>query len=341
VCLLLCCCGVGSAQEDDPNLGSDRVTVQQAGRTSRITVTGDIQDYTGRGLILKRRSGGGLMRYSRDEVIDVVTSHSRRHIEGRKLLAEGRIAEADAAFTQALDEEDRTWVRRDILASQVKCALWRGDDRLAAQRFLHIVDSDSDTLYFGLMPLVWQEQPSASVVAAAADARRWLQGPSDASRLIGASWLAHGGEKSQALLVLRTLSSAPQPNIQRYAQMQLWRARLDAGDVTAAELRRWVKLVEDLAPDLRAGPMFVIGRGYELQRDDLNAAAAFLWLPFEHPHLRDLASEAQARAAEALLRAGDRPAATQQAREVLARFPDSVGETRAKALQQRLSTESP
>lgn len=326
-----------AADPTDAVPGADRVTVQPAGRTSRMTVTGDIQEYSGRGLILRPRSGAGLLRYAREEVVEVVTNYSPKHAAGRKFFAEGRITEADDAFTLALDDEDRTWVRREILASQVKCALWRGAVRLAAQRFLHIVDSDTDTLYFGLMPLVWEEKPSSAVTAAAGDARRWLQNDSQAAMLIGASWLYHDSENAAALQTLRTLATSPQATIQRFAQMQLWRARLDAGDLTAAELRRWVKLVDELSPDLRAGPMFLIGRGYEQQRDDLNAAAAYLWLPFEYPEHRHLAAEAQERAAEALFRAGDTKAATQQAREVRLRYAETPASARAKVLEQRIT----
>ena len=327
-----------AAGPDDAVPLTDRVVVQPAGRTSRMTVAGDIEDYTGRGLILQTRRGAGTMRYSRSEVIEVHTKYSSEHLTGKKLFSEGRVAEADEEFQKALDDEDRPWVRREILASQVKCALWRGDYKRAAQRFQAIAESDPDTLYFGLMPLVWQEQPLPSVTAAASEARRWLQSETASARLIGASWLLHGPDNAAATRLLKELASSPQPTIQRLAQMQMWRTRLEARDLTAAEVRRWVTLTDEFSADLRAGAQFLIGRAYEQQHDDLNAAAAWLWLPFEHPEHRHLAAEAQARAAEALLRAGETAAALQQAREVSLRFENTPAATRALQLEQRIGT---
>jgi hypothetical protein len=298
-----------------------------------VTVTGTIEDYTGRGLILKTGRGTGSVRYAPEEVLDVRTRYEPQHEAARKLFAEGKVAEAELAFKAALDEEDRTWVRREILASQVKCALWAGDSVQAARRFLPLVDSDPDTLYYGLIPLVWDDAPPAT--ASAAEARRWLQGTSAAARLIGASWLYHGVDRKVAQQALQTLATDPQPSIQRLAQMQLWRARLDARDLTLPEIRRWAVLTDELRVDLRAGPLFLIGRAYEQQHDDLNAAAAWLWLPFEYAEHRQLAAEAQLRAATALFRAGDSPAARQQARELLLRFADTPAAARIPALQQR------
>jgi hypothetical protein len=316
--------------------GSDKVLIQRTGQAGRITLNGTIQDYTGRGLILQTRGGTGVSRFNRDEVLEVITNYSEKHLAARKLFAEGKIAEADAAFQEALDDENRTWVRREILASQVKCALWRGGLSRAALRFLPIVESDPDTIYFGLIPLVWQEQTPAS--ASAAEAQRWLKSDSPAAQLIGASWL-YQSNRAVALKILQSLSSAAQQNVQRYAQIQLWRARLNANDLGGPEIRRWATLVDELPADLRAGPMFLIGRAHQQQHDDLNAAAAWLWLPFEFPEHRHLAAEAEFCAAEALLRAGDKSAARQQAQELLLRFGDAPAAVLAKELQQRIDTE--
>jgi len=317
--------------------GTDRVVVQPAGKAGRVTVTGDIEDYTGRGLVLQTRRGTGVSRFAREEVIEVTTNYVPQHVAGRKLFAEGRIAEADAAFKAALDDENRTWVRREILAAQVKCALWDGDDRRAAQRFLPIAESDPDTIYFGLMPLVWSEKPPASV--SLADAQRWLQSESAAARLLAASWLYHS-DRAAAMKTLQSLASGPQPTVQRLAQMQLWRVRLDAGNVSAAELQRWATLVEELPADLRAGPLFLLGRGYAQHHDWLNAAAAWLWLPLELPEHRHLAAEAQYRAADALARAGDVAASRQQAQELVLRFDDTPSAIRARSLLQPSTSES-
>jgi tetratricopeptide (TPR) repeat protein len=327
-----------AADPGDSASGTDRVVVQQAGKSGRVALTGSIEDYTGRGLLLQTRSGVGTTRFTRDEVLEVSTNYFPQHVVARKLFAEGRIAEAEAAFKEALDDENRTWVRREILASQVKCALWDGDYRRAAQRFLPIVESDPDTIYFGLMPLTWAEKPLTTL--SLADAQRWLQSNSAAAKLLGASWLYHGSERATAVKTLQGLATSPQPTIQRLAQMQLWRVRLDAGDVTLPETRRWATLVDELDADLRAGPLFLVGRAYEQQHDWLNAAAAWLWLPLELSEHRHLAADAQLRSADALFRAGDVAAARQQSQELLLRFGDTPAATRARELLQSMTSES-
>lgn len=317
--------------------GGDRVVIQPPGKSSRVIVTGFIDDFTGRGLILQTRRGTGAVRYSREEILEVSTTQVEQHALGRKLFGEGRIIEAERAFKDALEEEDRPWVRRDILASLVKCGLWQGDYRAAAQHFLSIVESDPETLYFGLIPLAWQDAPPTG--QAAIDARRWLHSESPTARLIGASWLWDGDREPSATRALHELAAGAHPLLQRLAQTQLWRARLRSGEVTALECQRWRQFVDDLPAEIRAGPLFLIGCAAAQLHDDLNAAAAWLWLPFEYPHDRHLAAAAQVRAAEILLRAGNIPAARQQAQETLMRWADTPAASLAKAVLDGLAAD--
>jgi hypothetical protein len=221
-------------------------------------------------------------------------------------------------------------VRRSLLANQVKCAWWSGDYVRAAQRFLPITESDPETWYYGLIPLVWTEDAPAT--ASVAEARTWLRNANPAARLIGASWLLAGADRVAAEKVLSDLASDPNRNIQRLAQAQLWRLRLDAGPLPTVELRRWENTAQDVPRELRPGIMFLLGRGYAQRQDSLQAAAAWLWLPFEYPELRTLAAEAQQRAAEQLLLAGDQPAARTLANEVGVRFADLPVAARALRL---------
>lgn len=318
--------------------GGDRVVIQPPGKTSRVIVTGTIEDFTGRGLILQTRRGDGTVHYSREEIREVSTTQVEQHALGQKLFREGRVVEAERAFKEALDHENRVWVRREILASQVRCALWQGDYRTAAQRFLAIVESDPDTFYYGLIPLSWQE--SATIGLSANDARRWLNNESSAARLIGASWLWSSTHDELATRTLQELAASPHPSVQRLAQAQLWRARLRARDITNLEWQRWRLFVEGLPTELRAGPWFLIGCAAAQQHEDLYAAAAWLWLPFEYSDDRYLAAEAHVRAAEALSRAGEIAAARQQFQEVQLRWSDTPAARQAREWSDRLTMES-
>ena len=139
---------------------------------SRIGVGCSIHDYTGREIVFQAKAGGPVQRVPRRDVLEVSTNYTAPHTEARTLLEAGKAKEAFAKLEEALDQERRTWVRREILATQVKCALWDGDRIAAGERFLAIVESDADTLYFPLMPLAWsEERPSDELIRAA---RKWL-----------------------------------------------------------------------------------------------------------------------------------------------------------------------
>ncbi|HUQ68145.1 MAG TPA: hypothetical protein VM165_01405 [Planctomycetaceae bacterium] len=298
----------------------DIVVVQPAASSSRVTVSGRIVDYTGRELTLETGVGAGIKRFPRAEVVSVTTPYRESHQRGLTLLAEGKPKEADAAFEAALDDETRAWVRRSLLAGQVNCAWWTGDYSRAASRFLPIAESDPETWYFGLMPLVWTEDVPAS--AKLSDARAWLRSPNAVARLLGASWLLAGTDRIAAEKVLSDLASDTNRNIQKLAQTQLWRLRLENGPLPTIELRRWQTALQSAPPELRAGPLFLLGRGHVQRQDALDAAATWLWLPFEYPELRSLSAEAQQRAAEQLLIAGDHIGARTLANEVGIRFAD-------------------
>lgn len=298
----------------------DRVVIQPAGQSSRVTVTGRVLDYTGRELTLQTGVGAGVKQFPRSEVVEITTAYTEPHQRGLQLFAAGRIKDADAAFATALEEEPRTWVRRALLAAQVKCAWWTGDYTRAATRFLPMAESDPATIYFGLIPLVWTEDAPAT--ASPAEARAWLKSNSPAARLIGASWLLTGTERSAAEAVLAELATDTNPLIQRLAQAQRWRLRLATGPLPTAELRRWEAFARELPVEVRGGPYFLIGRGYAERQEALEAAAAWLWLPFEYADLRALAAEAHQRAAEQLAAAGDTFAARTLANEVGLRYAD-------------------
>ena len=128
-------------------------------------MTDRVLEYTGRELTLQTGVGAGIKRFPRSEVIEVTTPYLEAHQRGLDLLSQGRVKDADAAFETALDEEPRTWVRRSILASQMKCAWWTGDYTRAANRFLPIAESDLANIAFGLAPYGFSFEPSSTSCA--------------------------------------------------------------------------------------------------------------------------------------------------------------------------------
>ncbi|MBS0205407.1 MAG: hypothetical protein JSS49_21085 [Planctomycetes bacterium] len=312
----------------------DRVIIQQPGG-SRFPISGIVEDYTGRELKLIVRSGEPPRRYPREEVVEVQTAYTSHHEKGRQLLARGQPVEARTELNQALKEEDRAWVRREILAQLVRCALWNGNYRSATPLFLSIVESDPETMHYGLAPLAWTDTSSESDVKL--EARSWMTDRSVVSQLIGASHLLFDRElNDQAETVLRRLAREPNVKLQRLAQMQYWRVRSLNGTATPGELARWETAVDELPEELRSGGYFVLGQTFRRQQAPERAAAALLWLPLVYDADRYLAARACYDAAELVESFGDQGQATNLYSEVAFRFGDTPLGPRAAARWKKL-----
>ncbi|WP_373649316.1 tol-pal system YbgF family protein [Schlesneria sp. DSM 10557] len=320
-----------------PLMAQDRVVIQQPGG-SRFTITGYVEDYTGRELILKVRPNVRARHFPRAEIVEVTTEYTPRHEEARKLLAAGKADAANAEFTAALPKEDRPWVRREILAGQVRCSLWSGDYVTAMSRFSSIVQSDPETFHYGLVPLNWTDEVPAGRLRS--EATRWMElSSTPLSRLVGASWLLTDAELgADAEKTLQRLAREADIAIQRRAQMQLWRVRL-RGEVLVDpdEILRWHKAVEAYPTELRSGVYFVIGRAWQKRHEYERAARAYLWLPLVYDSDRWLSSRACYEAAVSLEKAGDPIQATNLYSEVVFRYGDTpygpVAEKAWNALQ--------
>ena len=320
-----------------PLLAQDRILIQQPGG-SRFPISGYVEDYTGREITLRLKPNEAVRRYPRADVIEVTTEYTPHHDRGRRLFATGKIAEASQEFAAALEDEDRPWVRREILAGQVKCALWTGDYHAAVSRFQAIVQSDAETFQYGLVPLNWTDDPPAAEMRF--DAREWISPQANSlSRLIGASWLLSVADgTAEAEQTLKRLAREPDVRIQRLAQMQLWRLKLQgAAQIDPGEIARWEKFVEGIPIELRGGSYFVIGQAWKQRHEHERAARAWLWLPLVYDTDRWLSSRACFEAAESMNDAADRTQAGNLYSEVVFRYGDTPwgikAETAWKALR--------
>lgn len=330
VVTLLCLSGPASAQ--------DRVVVKQPG-TGHFPLTGLVEDYTGKELIIRTKIGDRRRSFPKSEVIEVQTPYNAHHEKGRQLLANGQASEAAVELNQAIKEEDRIWVRREILALLVKCALWNGDYRPAVSRFLLITESDPETFHFNVAPLAWTDDVPATDLRL--EAKTWMASRSPMSKLFGASHLlSEPASSADAEAALRFLSRESNLRVQRLAQMQLWRQRVRTGAASPAEMARWETAVEELPEEIRAGGYFVLGQAYRKQREPERAAAALLWLPLVYDADRHLAARACYLAGEQIESLGDRHQATNLFSEVVYRFGDTPWGPQAEAKWMALKTKA-
>lgn len=306
---------LGSAAEAD-----DRVTIRPAGQSGQLTITGRVDDFTGHEITILTTAGSSFRKYPAREVVEVRTTYTSPHEQARQHLRAGELREAEEQLKAALDIEDRTWVRREILALQVQLALRQGQWPVAATRFVTIARSDPVSPHFRLIPLIWTDTPPTKL--SLRDAERWVSSEDRVEQLIGASWLLQSPDSERGLSVLRSLARENDVFIQRLAQAQLWRVRLAEGVPAASEIHRWEHLCEEWPETLRGGPYYLIARAYAARQEWLAASATWLWIPFEYNHRPDLAAEAQWQATLALEAAGDTAAAQRLARDLILQFGD-------------------
>ncbi|MEX1094444.1 MAG: tetratricopeptide repeat protein [Planctomycetales bacterium] len=309
----------------------------------RITQKCTILNYDGREILIQTEAGREPVAYPASQVVEVETPWTAPHLQGRDLFSQGRFAEAAEAFHRALaaegNEPPRAWVRREILAMLVRCALATGDHPAARQRFDLLVASDRWTRHMGLIPLSWSSAPVAE--RDANDARALLEKPRDAARLMGASALLLDPKYGDlAQVEIRRLLSSPDPHVGALAAAQQWRLRRREGRLRPEELDDWRKRIEALPAALRGGPYYVLG-GACLDRREYDRAATFLlWLPLASPADAHLAARAGVEAAEALVLIGRKPEAERVCRDVLRRFAQTPFAQDAQGLIDSLETES-
>jgi signal peptidase II len=324
-CLLIAS-GVVNAQ--------DKVILQRASFTARVTVSGIVEDYTGVEVSIRAESDQALRSYPAAEVIEIQTAQTESHTRGLRLLADGQVEQAQGELEVALKREPRAWVRREILAALVRLGLRRGDYASAGARFLALLRSDPTTRHFRFIPLVWA--PETLSRETLAEAKGWMNGSVEAGRLLGASLLYDDRESGkEARRVLKELSSSTDSRVRDFAQMQAWREAAFTGDHDRLQIDRWQKRVDELPEDFRAGPSYLLGRAYALRHDYERAAAALLWLPLVDDHDFRLAARSCLEAGVALERIGQHGESQTLLQEVTTRFSETPFAEEARALLDR------
>lgn len=298
--------------------------------------TGSIADFTGEKLTLTLNSG-------RDRVIPfaqverIETTYDPEHRTGRDLLDRGQYNEALEHLNKALRSEQRVWVRRQILALQVRAYAALGQTLYAVQTFKALVESDPHTQYFDAIPLLWHSREQSP--ATEAQAARWLTSEESAlDVLLGASLLLSTAQRNECLRQLTKLSAHSDPRIAWLAQGQIWRG--SATTAPADTLDRWEASLEKIPPTLRAGPAYVLGRERARRKEYDRAALLLLRVPIQYPEQRLLSAQALLAAGSALQSGGQAVEAAGLYREVLQRFaefPDLKNEAdqRLRALAQQ------
>lgn len=309
-------------------LAQDRVTYLPDGAAAPFTLVGEVLDSTGEELRM-RPSGGLPQSIPADSVVEIETHYDPSHLKGIEFFQNDQIQDAETAFREALKREPREWVDRELLSWLTRCYLREGQLTAALQTFRELVSSDPLTRHWGLAPLEWS---SRQVSASLRQAAKPLVVESRATdRLLGSSLLLFDPIAGPAARAeLNDLARNTNPRISRLARAQLWRLTVSNGDVTQNRLINWQNDIDALPAGLRAGPQYLLARGYVQIGLPRLAAAEYLKLTILYSEHEVLTASATLEAARLIGETGLTQEADLLYRELLARFPRSEAAKLAK-----------
>lgn len=299
------------------SLPADEITLAPSGSGRGVTrLEGKVLDYTGRKLTLELSSGRAL-DYPAERVREIKTDYVADHATANQLFAQHRYRAALAQYQQALQKEDRVWVRRQILAREVWCYRHLQQIPQAVSLFLQLLQSDPYTPDFACIPLQWTAQHQAQDWEAVA--KNWLASANDFEVLIGASYRVLSGDEA-ATQALLALSKKKDLRLAWLAQAQLWRSRLITAD--AEEIGRWDEALTRLPRTLRAGPTFVVAEAWYAREKFELAAMRLMQIPILHGEHRLLSVVALQKTGRALTQLGRQSEAATVYQEIVREYGD-------------------
>lgn len=289
------------------------------------TLRGQLLQYDERGIAL-RLDSGRVLSYPTSRVEKVGAILSEPHQFAEQALDERRYSEAVEQFRRAQQRESRQWALSRIDSGLVRALSSAGQFAEAGEAFLNISERRTDAEVMAMAPLVWQSEQKPRPEAIR-QARQWLHDDRPVARLLGASWLLQTTDGEAAEKVLDQLATDPEQRVSWLARAQLWRLPKEQD---ADEIARFRALIDKMPEPIRAGPQFMLGLAYQRANQPVDAALAFLWVPFTYAPETDLAAEATLLAAEASLQAGMGSDAEKLFREVIEKHPETSWAVTAK-----------
>ena len=314
----------------------DRVTLIPEGAVDPVVLIGSVEDFTGEELVIRRNGVASADRFSASTIQSVQTWKSAVYEQGVAELQAAETPAAEQSLLKALREEPRDWVKREILSMLVRCAIRQGDWGTAGTRFLQITNQDPKSPHWNIAPILWAPQPLGDHQKTLA--RAWINEPNSPTRLLAASWLLQDpvyGEAAEKKL--DDLARDANGIVASLARSQLWRMRLGL-ELSELEIHKWQHEVRRMPRELRAGPQYLVGRGF-LQRSEPGAGAAeLLWLSMVYVDNEDLSARALVDAAGALEKTGQSQAAISLYSRIIERFAWSPWANEARNARSVLSS---
>jgi hypothetical protein len=319
--------------QDQETPVEDSVVFKPGARYSgAITLRGTIVDYTSEEITIRLKNGQE-RTFPSGEVLEFHTSRTTAWDDADDHVQAHEYILAVTDLQKAFKEEPRPWAQREVLARLAWCYRLQGRWIDAGETFLSIYENDKNTPFFSAIPLEWIGGETPFDLRERA--RQWLdRRESPVAVLMGASHLLAGPDRAAALEKLGELTKHPEPRIAILAAAQIWRTQI--GKAGEDQVYRWEEVIRRLPASLRAGPYYVVGKGYALARRSEQAALGFLWLPLVYDEDPILTAQACLEAGDALAASGHADEAQTLYREVVVRFGFTPAAAEARLLLQGL-----
>lgn len=295
--------------------------------TGTVEIAGEIIDYTGRQITIRRPTGE--RSYPAERVAHIETTWPEGLQAGREALQQRDYARAAELLTTAARGDQRAWARRLAMQDLMQCYAAAGDTATAGRLAIDLARSDPTTPAIAHAPLAWftvDEVAPATYEAWLADA------DSVVAQLLGASHALPTSKRAEALRVLTRLQRDPDPRVSFLALAQAWRGEIVTAQ--AADLERWDKRIRQAPEAVQAGAWLVLGDAHRQLRQFDQAALAYLraeMLAARQPHL---GAHALWGATRSLQNAGQTNEATRLAEQLLAECPKTAAAERVRAMLQ-------
>lgn len=313
---LIGCCSLLVPASD---LAADTVIHRAGKRGGRVAISGEILDYNSQKMTFRVKSPDTIRELKQSQILVFDAQYMTSHRDAIREIEIGNYEKASLAVKKAINAEARPWVRRELMALAVQCAINLDDWSTAASHYVAMKQSDPYSRHLDIIPLQWTRKERSQIDRNFAI--RELTSTNQTAQLIAASWLLQrNGTEKKATTTLNELLQSPEGHLRYLARCQLWRTRISSDDLTDGEMVRWEKQLRNLPESYWAGPMFLLAQGYTKRVQPDLAAARYLWITVIDPRNANLAREATLNAAQLLESLGQKKASTTLRTEAEQRF---------------------
>ena len=318
--------GIVESQEPiSPSLdpGMDRVQFRESRAEQVRTIHGVVIDLQAKHLELKLPTGG-TRRIARAEIVSVQLLNHVPLAKSNQAAAAGKFDEARRGFEEVARGNVPHWMKRYAAGRRIQCLRCLQQYRVAISDFVNLVNDDPNQIPYEVAPLVW----SSPVVDALLEEqiKAWLESSNEWEQWMGASLgLLHPPTSAASQKVFEAVAATGNSPTEfgpreAIAIAQLWRLPQPR---SREQLKIMQAQLEAFPPEVKAGPLLVVGKHWKGAGEPKLAADAFLQLASLYPEQHDLVLLGL-EAAYYTLRELDREDAVRVGEWLVARHPDAM-----------------